>query len=113
MFRPFPAWLRQLRVVVCDIKPLGLPVLVRVDELVRQVLVGRVFSHLDASPSDYSWVAGAGLWLHTEEFPEQDPVGLDPHERLAEMYARKNFRNKIQWGLIPTNASQKCTKTET
>jgi hypothetical protein len=26
-------------------------------------------------------------------------------------FTRKNFRNKIQWGLIPRKASQKCTKT--
>jgi hypothetical protein len=26
-------------------------------------------------------------------------------------FTRKNFRNKIQWGLIPRNASQKWTKT--
>jgi hypothetical protein len=69
--------------------------LVRVDELVRQVLVGRVFSHLDASLSDYSWVVGAGLRLHTEEFPEQDPVGLDPHERLAEMYEDVDMKNTV------------------
>jgi hypothetical protein len=68
--------------------------LVRVDELVRQVLVGRVFSHL-ASPSDYSWVVGAGLRLHTEEFPKQDPVGLDPHERLAEMYEDGDMKNTV------------------
>jgi hypothetical protein len=58
-------------------------------------MVGRVFSHLDASPSDYSWVAGAGLRLHTEEFPEQDPVGLDPHKRLAEMYEDGDMKNTI------------------
>jgi hypothetical protein len=33
--------------------------LLRINELVRQVLVGRVFSHLNASPSDYSRVVGA------------------------------------------------------
>jgi hypothetical protein len=27
-------------------------------------------------------------------------------------FTRKNFRNKIQWGLIPKKTSQKCTKTE-
>jgi hypothetical protein len=27
-------------------------------------------------------------------------------------FTRKNFRNRIQWGLIPKKASQKCTKTE-
>jgi hypothetical protein len=28
-------------------------------------------------------------------------------------FKQKNFRNKIQWGLIPTKASQKWTKMET
>jgi hypothetical protein len=52
--------------------------LVRVDELVCQVFVGCVFSHLDARSTDYSWVIGARLRLQVEEFPKQDPVGLDP-----------------------------------
>jgi hypothetical protein len=70
-------------VVVRDIKPLGLPVLVRVDELVSQVLVSGVFTHLNAGSSDYSRVVGAWLRLHTEEFPEQDLVRFDPHEGFA------------------------------
>jgi hypothetical protein len=45
--------------------------------------------HLDAGSSDYSWVVGARLQLHAED-----------------------FRNSTQWGLIPTKASQKWTKTE-
>jgi hypothetical protein len=89
MLQLLPARLRQLWVVVTDVEPLGLPVLVRVDELVCQVLVGRVLSHLNASSSNYSRIVGARLQLHMEELPEQDPVGLDPHK-----------------------ASQKCTKTE-
>jgi hypothetical protein len=58
---------------------------VRVDELIRQVLIGGVFTHLNASSSDYSRVVGAQLRLHTEEFPEQYPVGFDPHEGFAEV----------------------------
>jgi hypothetical protein len=95
MLRLFPAWFWQLWVVVCDIEPLGLPVLVRINELVRQVLIGRVFSHLDASPFDYSRVVGAWLRLHTEELPEQDPVGLDSHECLAEVYKDGDVENTI------------------
>jgi hypothetical protein len=45
--------------VITDLEPLGLPVLVRINKLICQVLVGRVFSHLNASPSDYSSVVGA------------------------------------------------------
>jgi hypothetical protein len=48
-------------------------------------LVSCVFSHLDASSIDYSWVVGAQLRLQAEEFPEQDPVGLDPQEGFAKM----------------------------
>jgi hypothetical protein len=77
-----PARLRQLRVVVGDVEPFRLPILVGVDELVRELLLGGVFAHLDAGSSDYSWVVGAWLWLHVE-----------------------NFRNSTQWGLIPTKAS--------
>jgi hypothetical protein len=40
--------------------------------------------------SDYSWVVGARLGLHAEELSEQH-----------------------QWGLIPKNASEKWTKTDT
>jgi hypothetical protein len=30
-------------------------------------------------------MAGAGLRLHPEELPEQDPMGLDPQEGFAKM----------------------------
>jgi hypothetical protein len=72
-------------VVVRDIKPLGLPVLVRVDELVRKVLVSSIFTHLNASSSNYSRVVGARLHLHPKKFLEQDPAGFDPHEGFAEV----------------------------
>jgi hypothetical protein len=71
--------------VVRDIKPLGLPVLVRVNEFVCQVLVGDIFTHLNVGSSDYSPVVGARLRLHTKKLPEQDPVGFDPHEGFVEV----------------------------
>jgi hypothetical protein len=96
MLRLLPAQLRQLRVVVGDVKPLRLPILVRFDELVHQVLVGCVFSHLDACSTDYSWVVGARLRLQAEEFPEQDPAGLDPQEGFAEMDEDGDVKNSIR-----------------
>jgi hypothetical protein len=66
MLRLLPARLRQFRVVVGDVEPLRLPVLVGIDELVRQVLLGGVFAHLDAGSSDYSWVVAARLWFQAE-----------------------------------------------
>jgi hypothetical protein len=80
--------------VVTDIEPLGLPVLVRFNQLV-QVLVGCVFSHLNTSPSDYSRVVGAWLRLHSEEFPEQDLMGFDSHECLAEVHKHRDVENTI------------------
>jgi hypothetical protein len=35
------------------------------------------------------------LQLHKEEVPEQDPVGLDPHELLAEMYEDGDMKNTV------------------
>jgi hypothetical protein len=75
--------------VVGDIEPLRLPILVGVDQLVLEVLLRGVLPHLDPGSSYYSGIVGAGLGLHSEEFSEQYPVGLDPRK-----------------------ASQKCTKTE-
>jgi hypothetical protein len=82
-------------VVIADIEPFGFLVLVRINELVSQILVGRVFSHLNASPSDYSRVVGAWLRLQIEELPEQDPVGLDSHECFVEMHEDRNVENTI------------------
>jgi hypothetical protein len=73
-----PAGLRQLRVVVGDVELLRLPILVGFDQLVRQVLLRGVLTHLDAGSSDYSGVVGARLGLHAEELPEEYPVGFDP-----------------------------------
>jgi hypothetical protein len=81
--------------VVADVEPLGLLVLVRLYQLVRQVLVSHIFTHLNTSPSDYSWVIGTQLWLHQEELPEQNPVGLDSHKRLTKVYKIRDVENTV------------------
>jgi hypothetical protein len=70
MLRLLPAWLRQLRVVVGDVEPFRLLILAGVNQLVCQVLLGDIFAHLDPGPSNYFWVVGAWLGLHTEELSE-------------------------------------------
>ena len=70
--------LRQLRVVVDNIKPLTFPILVGVDELVLEVLLVNAFTHLDTCSTDYVREILVGLRLHLEEFPEQCLAGLDP-----------------------------------
>jgi hypothetical protein len=74
-------------VVVADVEPLQLPILVGVYQLIQQVLPDSSFTHLHPGTSDYPRVICASL-------------GLLPKELL----------NKIQWGLITMNASQKWTK---
>jgi hypothetical protein len=73
-------------VVVGHVEPLRLPILVGIDQLVGEVLLHDVLPHLDPSSPHYSGIVGAGLGLHPEELPEQDPMGLDPQEGFAEMY---------------------------
>jgi hypothetical protein len=73
-------------VVVADVKPLHLPILIGVNKLVRQVLVGGVFPHLDLGTSDYSRIIYAWLRLHLKEILKQNLVGLDPHKGFAEMH---------------------------
>jgi hypothetical protein len=73
-------------VVVGHTEPLRLPILVGIYQLVGEVLLGGILPHLDPCSSDYSGIAGAGLRLHPEELPEQDPMGLDPQEGFSEMY---------------------------
>jgi hypothetical protein len=90
MLRLLPARLRQLLVVVGDVEPLHLPLLVGVDELVRQVLLGGV----------------PRIWMPTPS----TTLGL---LALGCGFKQKNFRNKTQWGLIPMKASQKWMRTET
>jgi hypothetical protein len=71
--------------VVADVEPLGLPVLVQLYQLVGQVLVSGVLTHLDVGTSDYSWIVGTRLRLQPKKLEEQNLVGLDTHERFAEM----------------------------
>jgi hypothetical protein len=72
-------------VVVGDVEPLRLPILVGIDQLVRQVLLRGVLTHLDVGFSEYSGVVGARLGLHAEELPEEYLVGFDPQESFAKM----------------------------
>jgi hypothetical protein len=58
-------------------------------------LVGRIFSHLNASSSDYSRIVGAWLRLHSEELPEEYPVGFDPHKGFTEMDKHRYVENVI------------------
>jgi hypothetical protein len=69
--------------------------LVGFDELVREVLLGRVLPHLDVCSTNYSRVVGARLGLHPEELPEQDPVGLDPQECFTEMDKDYGMENTV------------------
>jgi hypothetical protein len=69
--------------MIADVEPLGFLVMVRFYQLVHQVLVRSIVSHLNASSSDYSQIVGAGLRLHSKELAKQDPMGLDSQERLA------------------------------
>jgi hypothetical protein len=71
--------------VVVHIEPLLLPILIGVNQLIRQVLVGGIFAHLDAYTTDYLRVICTQFWLHLEELPEQYLVRLDPQECLPEM----------------------------
>jgi hypothetical protein len=81
--------------IVADVEPLGFPFLVRLYQFVRQVLVGGVFTHLDAGTSDYSRVVGARLRLQPEELAEQNLVGLDTHKRLAKTDEDGDVENVI------------------
>jgi hypothetical protein len=83
-------------VVVCDVEPLDLPVLIGIYRLVGEVLLYRVLPHLDPRSSDYSRIAGAGLRLHLEELPEQDPMGLDPQEGFAKMNKHGGVEDTIR-----------------
>jgi hypothetical protein len=81
--------------VVTNIEPFRLLVLVRPNELVRQVLVGRVFSHLNTNTSDHSRVVASWLWLQSEEFSKQDSMGLDFHKCFAEVHKHRDVENAI------------------
>jgi hypothetical protein len=64
------AQLRQLRMVVADVEPLGFPITVQLYQLIHLVLVRSISALQNANSSDYSRIAGAGLWLHSEELAE-------------------------------------------
>jgi hypothetical protein len=83
-------------VVVRDVEPPRLPISVGINELVRQVLLGGVFSHLDASSSDCSRIAGARLRLHPEEFSEEDLVRLDPKKCFTKMDEDRGMENAVR-----------------
>jgi hypothetical protein len=53
--------------MVADVEPLSLLVLVRLYQHVGQVLVGGIFTHLDTSTSDYSWIISARLRLQPKK----------------------------------------------
>jgi hypothetical protein len=90
-----PAWLRQLRVVVTDVKPPRFLVYVGINQLVGQVLIGDIFSHLDPSASDYLRIIQARMWLHSEELPEQYPVGFDTHECFTKVHKNRGEEYSI------------------
>jgi hypothetical protein len=96
-----PAGLQQLRVVVGDVEPLRLPILVGVDQLVRQVLLCGVLAHLDACSSNYSGVVGTRLGLHSEKLTEEYPVGFDPQESFAFDF----FHSWLGFGVAETLAA--------
>jgi hypothetical protein len=51
---------------------------------------------LDPRSSDYPGVAGAGLRLHPEELPGQDPMGLDPQEGIAKMNKHDSVEDTVR-----------------
>jgi hypothetical protein len=90
-----PARLRQLGVVVTDVKPQHFPVLDGIDQLVGQVLIDGVLSHLDSGTSDYSRIVRAQSRLHPEKLQEQNLVGFDTHEGFAEMHKNRGVEDSI------------------
>jgi hypothetical protein len=50
---------------------------------------------LNTCPFDYAQVIGAWSRLHSEEFPEQNPMGFDLHERLAEVHEDRNMDDVV------------------
>jgi hypothetical protein len=81
--------------MVVHIEPPLFPVLVGVDELVRQVLSNDIFTHLDSDTANYSQVIRAGLGLQPEEFLKHYPVQLDPHKGLTKMDEDRGVEDTI------------------
>jgi hypothetical protein len=82
-------------VVVRDVETLHFPILAGIYQLVGEVLLRGILPHMDPRSSDYSGIAGAGLGLHPEELPEQNPMGLDPQEGFAKMYEDRGMKDTI------------------
>jgi hypothetical protein len=74
MLRWVPTGLQQPRAVVVHIEPLLLPILIEVDELVRQVPHGSGFAHLNTGATNYLGVIYVGLWLQPQEVPKEYSV---------------------------------------
>jgi hypothetical protein len=104
--------------VVTDVEPLGLPVLVRLYQLVGQKLVGGVFTHLDVGTSDYSWIVGTRLRLQPKKLAEQNPVGLNTHECFTEMDKDGDMEDVIGVGIqvldvvVPEHSFKEFTSGE-
>jgi hypothetical protein len=102
--------------MVADIEPLSFLVLVRLYQLVRQVLVSGIFTHLDTGTSDYSRVVGVGLRLQPEELAKQNPMGLDTRKHLAEMDEDRDVENavgiqtKVLDAIVPEHALEEVTR---
>jgi hypothetical protein len=47
------------------------------------------------APPNYSGVVGAGLGLHSENFREKYPVGLDPQESFAEVNEDRSVEDTV------------------
>jgi hypothetical protein len=71
--------------------------LIGVDQFVREVLLRGILAHLDPGSPHYSGVVGTRLGLHSEEFPEKYPVGLDPQEGFAEVNEDGGMED-FRWG---------------
>jgi hypothetical protein len=95
MLQPVPTGLQQLGMMVVHVEPLLLPVLVGVDALVRQVLGGGVFTHLDSSTADKPGVIYARLGLQLEELPKEYLVWLDSYESFAKMDKHEGVEDTI------------------
>jgi uridylate kinase len=59
------------------------------------MLLHDVLAHLDAGPSDYSLIVGAGLGLHAEKLSEEYPVGIDPQECFAKMDEDRSVEDAV------------------
>ena len=81
--------------VIADLEPLVLPVLVRVDVIILEVLLMHSFPHLDARSTYYVQEVAVRLRLHSEELLEQCPVGPDPQKGLTEVNEDRDVEDSI------------------